>query len=298
MMRIIRSGLVIEKSQIFYFDNESFEKMLKKVYEPDSIADWKIEKKLEELEKRERVLCYLEIRIPNPQYRVKSDGLHISVVTEQIKKYIRTKYASLKPFQGKPDILIHMGDTHNHTQFVYDCLTNFCNKNILLADLFKKIEKLEYALVKVDTPYQTKNFPNDYAVGKDIDVLVTSNDVFAIYEEVENFSKNYLGFYDVINIKEDRGFRIRFEKDSALHYQIDVKINDDIKKYIDIKTRSNVLVKELKLEYELIQRIKSFIKKPHKKHHLDFINKNMNNVNLDLLKEHDILDFYNKEIKK
>mgnify|MGYP003131156636 CR=1 FL=1 len=285
----------IVRKNIFHYDDENFEKMIKKVYEPDSIADWKVVKKLDELNKREKILCYIEVEIPSPRYRIKSDGRHISVATEEIKKFVRAKYARFKPFQGKPDILIHMGDTHEHTNYVYNTLKNHCSKKINLNQLIKNINDLNYVFTKVETPYQDCDFPSSYAVGKDIDILVDQNDSFKIFEQLNVFAENYSGTFKIKKIYESDGFRIRFlNHDNTLHYQLDVKISDlVIKESIDKSKVYNCLF----LSYEAVTRVNALIKKPHKVHHKEFILENKRNIDLKIMKKFGILEKYKELIE-
>lgn len=292
---LIEANIRIVRKNMFTFNDKNFELMIKKVYEPDSIADWKIVKKLEELNKREKMLCYLEIELPVPKYRVKSDGRHISIVTEDIKRFIRKKYKHLKPFQGKPDILIHMGDTHEHTHFVYNVLKNYSQKSIDLNNIFSKIKNLNYALTKVEAPYQEKDFPSQYAVGKDIDVLVDKNDAFKAFDVINKYADEYSGIFKVKKIFENEGFRIRFlNDDNTLHFQIDVKISNLVETSSIIENALGY--KELDISYEAVSRIKAFTKKPHKIHHKDFILKNQNKINLKILKKHNSINQYEKLI--
>ena len=293
---IENSGLRIVRKNIFTFEDKEFQDMLKKVYEPDSIADWKVQKKLEELEKRNRILCYFEIEIPSPNYRIKSDGRHISIVTENIKKFIREKYSSLKPFEGKPDILIHMGDTHEHTNFVFNVLKHYSKKTIRLEKLFKEISENEYSLVKVHTPYQPLDFPKNYALGKDIDVLVSGEDSFLLYEKIKKFSDYHDGLFKIEEIYEKDGYRFRFlNQDNTLHYQIDVKVSS-IANFKNIK--KGEFFNELTTPYECLVRLNAIKEKPHKVHHKDFIIKNKNKIKMNILKKYGMIDLYENIVRE
>lgn len=291
------SCIRVIRKNIFHFNEKNFESMIKKVYEPDSIADWKIVKKLDELKKREKILCYLEIEIPSPRYRIKSDGRHISVATEEIKRFVRTKYTALKPFEGKPDILIHMGDTHEHTFFVYSTLQKYCKKNINLKSLINKIKDIDYAFTKIDTPYQATDFPANYATGKDVDILVSKENAFLLFEKINEFKKECNGIFKTKTIFEKSGVRIRFlNTDNTLHYQLDVSISSlALKENIETHLSG---YKVLKKEYEIISRLDTLSKKPHKVHHKDYINKQQDNLNLKILKNHNKIKLYERLVGK
>ena len=291
------SNIRIVRKNIFCFENENFESMVKKVYEPDSIADWKIIKKLEELSKRERILCYLEIEIPSPRYRVKSDGRHISIATEEIKKFIRTKYASLKPFQGKPDILVHMGDTHDHTYFVFNTLQKYAKKKINLQTFINEIKDIDYAFTKIETPYQVDNFPKDYAHGKDIDILVSKEDAFILFEKLNSLKLQNSGSFKTKTIFEKNGARVRFlNNDNSLHYQVDIKISS-------LATKENIKIhkdgyKIFTKDIEVINRLNALELKPHKVHHKEYIIKEKNNINLKTLKKYNKIELYESLVGK
>jgi len=293
------AGLRITRKNIFCFTDLNFENAVKKIYEPDSIADWKIVKKLDELNKREKIVCYLEVEIPVPKYRIKSDGRSISIVTEDIKRFIRQKYSYLKPFEGKPDVLIHMGDTHEHTNFVFSNLRKFCKKELLLSALFKKLSNIDYALTKVDTPFQQKGFPQEYTKGKDIDILVSEKDSFELFEIINKFSDEHSGIFEVKKIFEKEGFRIRFlNEDKSLHYQLDVKTSNLVMPKNTILSENNY--KNLNLSCEIVSRLQALLKKPHKIHHADFIKENSikSNIDMKILKEYGILKQYEELINE
>jgi len=92
-----------------------------------------------------------------------------------------------------------------------------------LEEYFNLIKELEYFIIKLETPYVPKDFPKKYAVGKDIDIIVSSNDFDKIKEVTKIFSRNYSNYTILIYETDLNSFRLRFQEDSKLHYQIDIR---------------------------------------------------------------------------
>ena len=55
-------------------------------------------------------------------------------------------------------------------------------------------------------PYAPTDFPQNYAIGKDIDIIVDKKDYKKIYKIIKIFSKNYINFQQRL-IKEKYGFK-------------------------------------------------------------------------------------------
>jgi hypothetical protein len=290
----LASAFKIHSVKDFYF-NENYEAFIRKIYEPDSIADWKITKKLDRLSTYPKIARLIQIEIPDPAYRVKSDGNPISTVTEEIKRVFRQKYAFLKAHQDKPDVIIHMGDTHEHSNFITGVFKKFGKETINKVDLprfLSMIEEDQYALTKIDTPYMVDNFPVDYPVGKDLDVLVSEKSFYSLMSKLITFSRAYQNNFDVRDVPEADGIRIRFHKksgDRSLEYQIDVTVSSLIK---DDNTLVDNSYKVLNDEWECYSRLLSLKKKPHKSHHLDYINSKKTLIDNKKLEELGLLDFY------
>ena len=292
----LSSSFKVQSVKDYRFDN-NYDEFIRKIYEPDSIADWKITKKLDRLEIHPKIARLIQIEIPNPAYRVKSDGNPISTVTEQIKKVIRHKYAFVKDHQDKPAPIIHMGDTHEHSKFITDVFSQYGSENNSKLDLprfLSMISKDLYALTKLDTPYMVNNFPIDYPVGKDLDILVTSDSFYSVITKLIEFSRDYSRSFEVRDVPEENGIRIRFHNKSgekALNYQIDVTVSD----LVDSK---NIIEKDgyktLTEEWECYSRIESLKKKPHKTHHAEYVSKRKDSVSKTTLKTLGLFDFYDK----
>ena len=288
------SSFKVHSAKDFKFD-EDYEPFIRKIYEPDSIADWKITKKLDRLSTHPKIARLIQIDIPDPAYRVKSDGNTISTVTEQIKKVIRHKYAFLKDHQDKPDTIIHMGDTHEHSEFITDVFESFGKEKVTKLDIprfLSMIRVYQYALTKIDAPYMVANFPRDYPVGKDLDVLVSPASFYAVMAKLVEFSRDYQDVFEVRDIPEPDGIRVRFHKmtgNKPLEYQIDITVSSMVTD--DACVTSNAY-KVLTEEWECYSRLTSLKKKSHKTHHIDYITERQHLISEDHLKNLELLDVY------
>ncbi len=291
----LASAFKVHSVKDYLFD-ENYEAFIRKIYEPDSIADWKITKKLDRLAPHQKIARLIQIEIPDPAYRVKSDGNPISTVTEQIKRVFRQKYAFLKAHQDKPDVLIHMGDTHDHSSFITNVFEAFGKQAVNKIDLprfLAMIEDENYALTKIDSPYMVDNFPVDYPAGKDLDVLVSEKSFYSLMSKLISFSRDYQNSFDIKDVPEPDGIRVRFHKksgDKSLEYQIDVTVSTLVdSKNIDRSKGFNTLNDE----WESYSRLLSLKKKPHKTHHLDYIKDKKDLIKDKALKKLGLSEFYN-----
>jgi hypothetical protein len=247
------------------------------------------------LETHPKLARLIQVEIPDPAYRVKSDGNPISTVTEQIKKVIRHKYAFVKDHLDKPDTIIHMGDTHDHSKFITDVFESFGAPIVNKLDLprfLSMIKDDKYALTKIDTPYMVDNFPIDYPIGKDMDLLVTEKSFYSVMTKLITFSRSYPDTFGIKEVAEPDGIRIRFHKksgDKSLDYQIDVTVSPLVNDDNIIESNG---YKVLNDEWECYSRLASLKKKPHKTHHIDFVTPRLHIVDNTTLAQLDLLNIY------
>jgi hypothetical protein len=150
-----------------------------------------------------------------------------------------------------------------------------------LNNYFKSISNLDYAIAKIDTPYNPKEFPKKYAIGKDLDIFVKKKDFEKIKMATINYFNQYKNFYvypdknrptnNFILLIMDKSKKKNWKKEkyhnSWCHYQIDITVNDSL-----IKNRvkkENFYI--LSMENEKIVRLNELKKNPHKKHHKDWL---------------------------
>ena len=135
-----------------------------------------------------------------------------------------------------------------------------------LNNYFNEIKDINYGLTKIDVPYNPKEFPNKYAVGKDLDILVSAND----YNKIKTITIKYFKQYHLFTFKiieTNNNFRLRLEVKNKLHYQIDITINNSL--IIGRVEKDNYYI--LSLENEKKVRLNEIKKNPHKKHHKDWL---------------------------
>jgi len=288
------SNFKIHSVKDFKFD-DNYGPFIRKIYEPDSIADWKITKKLDRLSQHPKIARLIQIDIPEPAYRIKSDGNTISTVTEQIKKVIRHKYSFLKAHQDKPDTIIHMGDTHEHSKFITDVFESFGKEKVTKLDIprfLSMIQDCQYALTKIDTPYMVDNFPIDYPLGKDLDVLVSPSSIYVVIARLIEFSRDYQNEFEIRDIPEFDGIRVRFHKETGnkpLEYQIDITASGMVSDDTSVSFNSYKILTE---EWECYSRLTSLKKKPHKTHHIDYILSRQQIINEKTLAKLGLLAIY------
>ena len=130
-----------------------------------------------------------------------------------------------------------------------------------LNNFLIEIIDINYALTKIDVPYNPKDFPNTYAIGKDLDIFVSQNDYKEIKKITSKYFKQYNKQFNIKIIEKDNNFRLRMEENNKLHYQIDITIND---KLIQNRVKKkNYYI--LSLENEKIVRLFEYKKNPKKK---------------------------------
>ena len=96
-----------------------------------------------------------------------------------------------------------------------------------LKTYFVKISNINYAITKTDVPYNPKDFPKKYAIGKDLDIFVASKDYKNIKKITNEYFKQYVQFNFKI-IEKKNNFKLRMEENNKLHFLIDIFINDKL----------------------------------------------------------------------
>lgn len=161
-----------------------------------------------------------------------------------------------------------------------------------LSGFFDAIADIPYIAVKTDAPYMVENFPADYPVGKDIDLIVTEENFMTMVDRIESFAWRSRGF-KIRRIHEKRGFRLRFEFGRVLHYQIHAEYavdglsSDFIAQSIRNRRKDrNYFVPEL--GYEIAYRWVDFHEHRVKRHHLEYIKNHRNSINWAFLEDPDL----------
>jgi len=145
---------------------------------------------------------------------------------------------------------------------------------INLNQYFNLIKGLNYAVTKIDVPYNPKTFPTNYAIGKDLDIFISSSDFETFKSITIDFCNIYKNIFKILIIDNNNNFRIRLLEKNKLHYQFDLTKNDII-----IKNRSlykNFYI--LSLDNEIIIRKEEYKKNSNKIHHKEWLLKNKVNI--------------------
>jgi len=156
--------------------------------------------------------------------------------------------------------------------------------NILdLNDLFRELKQYEYFIVKVDTPYTPKDFPNSIPIGKDMDIFSSKGDFSKVNKVLLEFAKKYQYKFKIRIIDENGKYRVRLENLGQLYYQLDNNIlSVFIEEIIQNKIYKNGYY-TIPRRYEIVFRLSEIKSYPHKKHHIEYIRKNLENINESII---------------
>lgn len=191
----------------YRFSKEEYKNTVRAVYAIDDIEKWKIEKKLEHMEKYSPECVAVDLRFSNPEYRIKrATGLLLSKRGERVKKTIRDKYRT-RIDDYFFDIIIHIGDNIYQSDYMRCVL----EPGIEFKDMLVILDKYPYALAKVDVPYMPKEFPDKIPVGKDVDVLCHKEDIGKIKKEMVDLIRTYKE-YDLVIKETPQGLKLRIVK--------------------------------------------------------------------------------------
>jgi len=137
------------------------------------------------------------------------------------------------------------------------------------------LREYDYALTKIDVPYMPADFPASYPIGKDMDMYVSKRD----YEFVKTLTHTFIieNKYDKLFklkiVPDHDNTRFRLEHNGKLHYQIDITIDNE--GLLENKVCGDNY-HMLSLKNEMIIRKQEVLKHPHKEHHVEWLNHNVN----------------------
>ena len=232
---------LLDVSDYEFSNKDNFEHLVREIYKIDGAKEEGVNIKVDRFtnlhhkkvarfknfNKDTYTLRCIQFDIPNPKFRPRgSDGKPISTETEAIKKHYRHKYKGRIP-NYIWDIIIHIGDNEVQTEKLMKLFgehKNFkLNRNNLDMNFFlSTANNYKYFISKIDTPYVPQEFPNKYAIGKDLDIIV-SKEHFEEFKKFCNlYSKTY-PYFEIVWENETNGFGIRFEKNNQLHFKLDVR---------------------------------------------------------------------------
>jgi hypothetical protein len=101
---------------------KSLPDFMRKMYSMDDIQKWKIELKINAMQDFKPTVLVLGVEFKADKYRIKNDAPgYQSETAVYLKKLIRKKYGMKVPNYFY-DIIIHIGDNHEHNRKTYDLL--------------------------------------------------------------------------------------------------------------------------------------------------------------------------------
>ncbi len=261
---------------------------IKMLYSFDSISQENFERKLQYILNASVIhngqVTYRKVRleIHNPKYRLKSDnGLPESVVTVRLKEAIRNRYKVKEERFNRRyagdydhDVIIHSTDNYlsNNAFRIIDGI----NRNI--SGIIDILNGYEYAILESSIDKIPLEFPLDFYLCDDIDILINEDDMEKLAEKLMEYCK--------------RTFHVRwvrFEKTKSIFgMRVKVLIRDSLllmfdlmKKIPNIKEEcTSELLKRrrninryygLSFNDELVVRLAKFMDDQQKLHHLRFI---------------------------
>lgn len=263
------------------FDEAAYKNMVRAVYAVDSIAKWKIEKKLEYMAGYPTDFVTVKLNITDPVYRAKGNGLPVSTIVEGIKSELRTKYQVHIENYFK-DIILHIAD--NMYQSVY--MHRIFDFKFDMRRIINIISRYEYAFLKLDTPHTPKDFPDSVALGKDADILCRREDFEAVRSEIIGYCSSIEGFSTKI-IDSYRNCRIRVVYHDVLAFQLDFGwIIPEMADGFTDSALSARIAKDgyyvLDNEHEYLIRMAAYSKKKTKTYHRDYLAAHRDHYNKSL----------------
>ncbi|MFK7833706.1 MAG: hypothetical protein AB8B52_10550 [Winogradskyella sp.] len=159
---------------------------------------------------------------------------------------------------------------------------------INLVAFFEFMEDKDYVIVKLDSPKIHHNFPDEYIIGTDVDIIVLDKDLGRIKSVILDLNENKKLQCQVID--SNKNVKIRYELGGFLNFQFDLSANTTSKLFNDClfykDSMKNLNVPNIK--YELLLRAKELDSKSYKKHHLKYLIKHKNQIDFDFLTDNGV----------
>lgn len=257
----------------FKFPKEIFEKFVRGVYQVDDVAEWKINSKLEHfMESDVFQVRVIDMNIGYPDFRIKDTGRTISCAGEALKRDVREAFKD-KIDRYYYDIIFHTADNYYQSWYLDALLP----KMFSLRPFFESIEEWNWMLVKTDNEYFPKDFPDEYVLYKDIDIITTQEAVGAIKEMALAFLGGHReGCYQIRQVNRKNGYLIRLELENFLIFQIDISFahkylsGEFITRSLENKVRRDGYY-AADAKDECLYRFTDFIDHQEKGWHLDYV---------------------------
>lgn len=288
-------GVFGEVSDVKKFSFKSravYNRMLKVIYAIDDIDPAKVDIKAEYLSlyAPEFISFHFKPFALYAHWRVKEiSNAPLSLAVERVKSAIKTKYKD-RIANYFHDMILHICDNQYQSDYC-DCV---CSPNIDIKKFLQDISVCKYVLLGMrgnETPYKVENFPEEFPVGKDIDIFVIPEDYNSVVEIAKKFSAQYKNQYETVFITEGNKTRIRFSKNKLLILQIDISFR--IEKITDEFVIDSVENREekdgyyiLSPFYEYLYRFQKFRMNPEKVWHLKYLYNHLKDFDEKLAKKY------------
>jgi hypothetical protein len=277
----------------YEFDELTFEGIVRLVYLADDTPQWKVEKKLERMKScKKKRLRLVFIKVEKPHFILWQHIHTSSLRTDCLKKVIRNGFMK-KIDNYFFDIIIHMSDYFAQNNFTKKLFTIIDDLNAFLdvKGAIQSISQFNYALVKLDTPFIPKDFPNHWNLYTDIDILCSESEYYSLVNSIlKHIDKNKNGFSTKILRCHRKDREIRTKIRINLMFESCCVFQFDICSYLD-HTKNNFIMEALKYkvykdsfyafssEYEYIVRLIEIYEHPYKKHHFAYIKEHNESLN-------------------
>lgn len=264
------------------------------IYSFDSISQHNFERKLHyilsasDIERGSVTYRIVSLRIKDPLYRLKDDnGMPESVATVRLKQVIRERYKVkeekfVKHYVGDytHDVIIHSTDNYlsnNGCRVLLDM-----NKDV--SDLFECLETFEYTVVENSEDKLSSEFPKNFYLGEDIDILVKEKDIDEIVRITLEFCKEHFSQKWITIIEENSPYgkrvRVKLNDFTVIMFDYMKQIPGLKQEYIEecLKSSHKVSYKYLKKEDEIMVRLCKYENASEKSWHADYIMNNCGDV--------------------
>ena len=251
------------------------------IYHVDDIEKWKIEKKIDYMF-RSSPDCHkirmVAINLKQPDFRLKDKtSTTLSRQCELIKKLVRDAYKYKVPNYFH-DIIIHIGDNFFQNRHIYRLLTM---PPIDMASILSHIAERKYVVTKFDVPYMPDDFPAQYPLGKDLDIVCQNeNEYKSVLDSILADLEQYHDYYSIrIVNKEENRTLVRLEQegqylvflfDVATRHRTGNTASDFINGMVSTRQEKDMFYVP-QPEYEIVLRLQELKDHPNKKHHKDYV---------------------------
>jgi len=272
----------VESYKDYSFDAFSYAQMARKIYAVDDIEKWKIEKKIEYMQQNVTddrwEIRVVKLNLNQPRFRRKDSTQNtLSLACEDIKRIIRNCYKDKLPNYFH-DIICHIGDNFYQNEFI-DKLLQYQSLNV--TKIIDAISSYEYVLIKTDVPYMPSDFPKNYPLGKDMDIVCSRSDFSGICNQIIAALNKMQLPYSIIEVDKSKYHKlVRVELEGQLIYQFDITSelqvpNDDfVPQMLKRRIQEQNYYKPV-LEDELVIRLYEAANNKQKRHHIEYLQKHL-----------------------